>query len=238
MQAVLRFMLLLLVKVISRLSFRFEVEWVGTPPPRPWHQLRVVAVLNHTSLYEPIFAAIVPVHVLWRLARHGVVPIADKTMERPAIGWIFRHVGGCVVAVSRKRDDTWRRVLECFEDPKAITVIFPEGRMLRRTGLDIDGQPLTVRGGVADLLAGVPDGRMLLAYSGGLHHVAAPGEGVPRLFRRVAMRLEVVDIPTYREQLGSVQTPAEFRRRVVDDLTRRRAAHCPLTGPTRPQWAA
>jgi 1-acyl-sn-glycerol-3-phosphate acyltransferase len=238
MKAVLRFLLLLKIKLLARLFFRFEVERVGRPMSRPWHDLRIIAVLNHTSLYEPIFAGILPAHVLWRMARYGVVPIADKTMERPAIGWIFKHVGGCVVSVSRKRDETWRKVLECLKDPNAITVIFPEGRMLRRSGLDSDGQPHTLRGGVADLLAGVPDGRMLIAYSGGLHHVAAPGDGFPRLFQRVAMRLEVVDIPAYRAELGGAESAGAFRQRVVEDLTRRRAAHCPLMGPTRPDWAA
>jgi 1-acyl-sn-glycerol-3-phosphate acyltransferase len=238
MKALFRFLLLLAVKVASRLFYRFDVEWVGAPPPRPWRDIRIIAVLNHTSLYEPIFAGIVPVRVLWKMANHGVVPIADKTMERPAIGWIFRNVGGCVVSVSRKRDETWRKVLECFDDPRAITVIFPEGRMLRRTGLDTDGQPMTVKAGIADLLAGVPSGRMLLAYSGGLHHVAAPGDRFPRLFRRVAMRLEEVDIDEYRDSLEGSTAPETFRRRVVEDMTTRRNRNCPVMGPTTPQWAA
>jgi hypothetical protein len=238
MSALFRFTLLLLVRAASRILYRFDLSWVGGEPARPWRDVRVIAVLHHTSLYEPILSAVVPTRVLWRLARHGVVPIADKTLEKASLGWIFRYAGNRVVSVSRKRDATWDEVLRHFEDPEAITVIFPEGRMMRPDGRDSEGQEMTVRGGVADLIAGVRTGRMMLAYSGGLHQVAAPGERFPRLFRRIALRLEEVDIPAYRESLGGTVDREAFKRRVVDDLTRRRNEHCPLTGPNRPSWAA
>lgn len=238
MRAVLRFLLLLVVRTVSRLFFRFEVEWVGRRVEDPWERLRLIAILNHTSLYEPVFTALVPSRVLWRLAHDGVIPIADKTIERPAVGWFFRFAGGRVVAVSRKRDATWEEVLRHFRDPRAMTVICPEGRMLRRDGLDSAGLPMTIRGGVADLLAGVRTGRMLLVYSGGLHQIAAPGDGVPRLFRKVSVRLEVVEIPEYHAALGGTADPEAFRRRVVDDLTERRNRYCPVSGPTVPRWVA
>ncbi len=79
-----------------------------------------------------------------------------------------------------------------------MVMILPEGRMMRRNGLDSNGQPMTVRGGIADILDAIPDGRMLLAYSGGLHHVQAPGDGLPRLFRSIRLNLEAVDIADYR----------------------------------------
>jgi 1-acyl-sn-glycerol-3-phosphate acyltransferase len=238
MLSVFRFLLLLSLKGACRLFFRFDVEWVGRRVRDPWRDLRLIAVLNHTSLYEPILAALLPLPVLWQLATNGVVPVAAKTLERPGVGWLLRLVGSRVVPVSRKRDATWREVIRHFEDPRAISVIFPEGRMLRRTGLDVDGQPMSVRGGVADLLAGVRTGRMLLAYSGGLHHIAAPGDRFPRPFRRIALRLEVVDIPEYRASLGGTARLELFRRRVVGNLTRRRNRYCPIMGPTVPQWAA
>ena len=55
--------------------------------------------------------------------------------------------------------------------------------MKRRNGLDSQGQPMTVRGGIADILEAIPSGPMLIAYSGGLHHVQAPGETLPAVFR-------------------------------------------------------
>lgn len=231
-------LLLVLWKALSRLFFRFDVEWVGEVPEDPWEDLRIIAVLHHTSLYEPVFAAILPNHMLWRIARDAVVPIASKTMERRGAGWIFRFAGRRVVPVSRRRDLTWEQVLRHCCGPKALTIIFPEGRMMRRTGLDSEGRPMTVKAGVADLIAGIDSGRMLLVYSGGLHHVAAPGDRFPRLFREISARLEVVDVPAYRESLGGTRDMDAFRRRVVEDLTRRRNRHAPLRGPTLPRWAA
>ncbi len=238
MRSALRFLLLLVVRTVSRLCFRFRVEWVGKPPDDPWSGLRLIAILNHTSLYEPVFSALVPSRLLWRLARDGVIPVADKTVERPAVGWFFRFAGGRVVAVSRKRDATWQEGLRQFRDPRAMTVICPEGRMLRRDGFDAEGMPMTVRGGVAELLAGLRTGGMLLVYSGGLHHIAAPGEGMPRLFRKVSVRLEVLEIPEYHAALGGTDDPEAFRRRVVADLTERRNRYCPVTGTTVPRWVA
>ena len=37
-------------------------------------------------------------------------------------------------------------------DEDAVVIILPEGRMKRATGLDKKGMPMTVRGGVADIL--------------------------------------------------------------------------------------
>ncbi len=231
-------LLLVLLKAVSRLFFRFDVEWVGKVPKDPWEDLRIIAVLHHTSLYEPVFAAILPNHMLWRIARDAVVPIAAKTMDRKGAGWIFRFVGRRVIPVSRKRDLTWDQVLRYCCGPKALTIIFPEGRMMRRTGLDVDGRPLTVKAGVADLIAGIDSGRMLLAYSGGLHHVAAPGDRFPRLFQEISLRLEVLDILEYRESLGGTRDMNAFRQHVVEDMTRRRNRYAPLRGPTLPKWAA
>jgi 1-acyl-sn-glycerol-3-phosphate acyltransferase len=238
MRSIPVFLAMLLWKAVCRLFYRFDVEWVGDPPADRWDALRIIAILNHTSLLEPILLAVVPNRVIWQLARGGVVPIASKTMDRRAAGWAFRFAGRRVIPVSRKRDVSWQEVLRYCCGPEAITVIFPEGRMLRRTGLDSDGRPMTIRSGVADLLAGIPSGRMLLAYSGGLHHIAAPGDRFPRLFKRIALRLEVIDIPEYRAELGGIRDPDGFRRRVVEDLTQRRNLHSPVMGPTIPSWAA
>jgi hypothetical protein len=109
-----------------------------------------------------------------------------------------------------------------------MVLILPEGRMMRRNGLDANGQPMTVRGGIADILDALPSGRMLLAYSGGLHHVQAPGELLPRPFRRLWLHLEVVEIADYRaERQREATSDAGFKRAVVGDLERRRDVHCP-----------
>ncbi len=187
-----------------------------------------MALLNHTSLFEWLFLAAVPHRFLWEVARHGVVPAAEKTLRRPIVGWFFRALARQVIPITRERDQTWKTVLESV-DPQSIVVILPEGRMKRKNGLDANGQPMTVRGGIADLLEIIPGGWMLLAYSGGLHHVQAPGERFPRLFRTIRIALEKVDLAEYREarRTEGGGTDAGYRRAVVADLESRRDRYCP-----------
>ena len=229
--------LLRAVKGASRLFWDYDVEWVGDPEPDPWEpvdRMRILAILNHTSLFEPILAGAAPNRLLARIARHGVAPVALKTIRRPLVGTFFRCVAHRVVAVTRERDHTWDTVIRRADDPQSVVAILPEGRMKRRDGFDAHGNPMTVRGGIADLLRTVPRGSMLLVYSGGLHHIHAPGDRFPRLFRTVRMRVEWVEIAAYRAEIeaaagygpGEAEAVA-FKAGVVRDLTRRRDRHCP-----------
>jgi hypothetical protein len=220
------FLVLLAIKVFSRLFYRLDVQWIGEVPPGPWRHLRLAAILNHTSLYEALFAAACPNHFLWRLARHGVVPIADKTRNRALVGRFYGLVAARVISITRERDETWSQVLKQI-DPDAMVIILPEGRMKRGTGLDAQGNPMTVRGGIADILETLGEGRVLIAYSGGLHHVHTPGERFPRLFKTIHLRLEVVDIDEYRAARMAEGGHKGFRRAVVHDLERRRDTICP-----------
>ena len=227
MRAYLVFTLLFLVKLFARLFYRTEVKRIGDVPPDPWRDLRLVAILNHTSLYEALFAGLCPNSFLWRMARHGVVPIARKTADRAVVGRFYGLVAQRVISITRERDESWREVLRTI-DPDAMVMILPEGRMKRATGLDSEGKPMTVRGGIADIIETIGDGRMLLAYSGGLHHVHTPGDRFPRLFKTIRINLEVVDIGAYRdERMAAVGNPKAFKRAVVDDLERRRDTFCP-----------
>jgi hypothetical protein len=226
MRSLLVFLLLLLLKVLSRLFYRHDLGWVGEVPPRRWSGYRVVALLNHTSLFEFLWAGSPPSRFLWQIARHGVVPVADITLGRPLVGRFFRVVARHVVPISRERDHTWIEVMARIDDPRALVVILPEGRMMRKNGLDKHGKPMTVRGGIADILEAIAEGRLLLAYSGGLHHVQAPGERWPRLFRTIRIRFECLDIPAYRQGLLAEGGAKGFRRAVVADLERRRDLHC------------
>jgi hypothetical protein len=223
------FTLLVILKYLSKIFYRHDFEWVGDVPPKPWKSIRVVAFLNHTSLFEPVFLGGVPNHFIWRLAAHGVVPAADKTTGRPLVGLIFKFVAHHVIAITRERDHTWFEVLNRI-DPHSMIVIAPEGRMKRANGLDANGNPMTVRGGIADILQAVGEGRMLLAYSGGLHHVQIPEHTMVQVFETVRMRTEIVDIKPYiAEQMRDGEE--QFKRNVRDDLERRRDAYCPGTAP-------
>ena len=225
MRSCVVFLLLLAIKTASRLLFRVRLEFVHEVDD-PWTGLRVVALLNHTSLFEPMLVAVAPNRLLWQIAAHGVLPVADKTLARPMVGRFFRFVARHVVRVTRRRDETWADVLERLHDEEALIVILPEGRMKRRTGLDLDGNPMTIRGGIADIIDSVPDGRLFIGYSAGLHHVHAPGDRFPRLFRRVRLGAEVLDIPAYRRELEDRHGPEGFKGAVIEDLTARRDRHC------------
>ena len=222
------FTLLLTLKYLSRIFYRHDFAWVGDVPPRPWHDIRLVTFLNHTSLFEPVFLGGVPNQFIWRIAAHGVVPAADKTTGRPLVGLIFRFVAHHVIAITRERDHTWFEVLNRI-DPNSMVIIAPEGRMKRASGLDLQGNPMTVRGGISDILQAIERGRMLLAYSGGLHHVQVPGH-IPNVFKTVRMRLEIVEISKYIEDMTRRGGADDFKRNVRQDLDRRRDFYCPEEG--------
>jgi len=227
------FLFLAALRCAARPFYRVELSWIGRVPADPWGHLRVVCLLHHTSLFEWLYLIVVPQSFVWRVAEHGVVPAAEKTLNRPLVGWFFRSLAAHVVSITRERDHTWRDVLGRI-DPDSMVLILPEGRMMRRNGLDSKGQPMTVRGGIADVLEAIGEGRMLLAYSGGLHHVQAPGDRLPRPFRRLRLALEVVDIAEYRADcLAAAGAPAGFKRAVVSDLERRRDLYRPAPVPAR-----
>lgn len=218
------FTLLYSLKILSKIFYRHDWDWVGNRLPKPWKGLRLVVFLNHTSLFEPVFLGVPPARFIWRLARHGVVPAADKTTDRPLVGMIFRFIAHEVIPVTRQRDDTWAQVLRTIE-PDSMVTIAPEGRMKRANGLDLHGKPMTVRGGVADILQALGEGRMLIAYSGGLHHVQVPGH-IPNVFKTVRLRVEVLEIADYVREM-SRDGEANFKRNVIRDLERRRDLYSP-----------
>lgn len=227
-RSALVFTMLTLLKYVSRIFYRHDFSFIGPTPPDPWADLRVVVFLNHTSLFEPVFLGAVPNRFIWRLAAHGVVPAADKTTDRPLVGIVFRFVAHHVIAISRQRDDTWFQVLNKI-DPDSMVVIAPEGRMKRENGLDLHGKPMTVRGGIADILHAVKEGRMLVAYSGGLHHVQIPGR-FPRIFKTVRLRVENLDIADYIAEMKRNGGEEAFKRNVMKDLDQRRDAYAPENG--------
>jgi len=214
------------IKGFSRIFYRYDIQWIHEPPVAPWRNLRLVTFLNHTSLYEPLFVGGFPNAFIRRIAFQGLMPVADKATCRPLMGFFFRMVAKNVVAITRKNDRTWDHVLSTVQ-PESMVIIMPEGRMMRASGLDKNGKPMTVRGGVADILQAIPDGRMLLTYSAGLHHVQIPGNRpLPRLFKTLRMRLESIDIAAYRQQLLDKCGPSQFKQALIRDLEARRDRYC------------
>lgn len=213
------------VKVASHFFFASRFEW---NPPRPrirFDQLRLLVFLNHTSLYEPIFITGLPFSVLWRIAGHASLPGADITLDRPLVGAFWKLMMPRISAITRKKDESWENYLASIEADDII-LIAPEGRMMRPGGLDKDGQKMTVRGGIADIIEKLDDGYLLLCLSGGLHHVQAPGQFFPRLFKTIRMNVTQIGIREYKARFPG--SPRERKIQIVRDLQRRLEKECPV----------
>lgn len=217
--------LLTLTKGVSSLFYRFQVNWLSDERFEVSDQVRLLVLLNHTSLFEPVFVRVAPQKLLRQISRRLVIPVADTTAQRPVVGRLLTTIVPGMVPISRKRDDSWQHFLSQIS-PESMVAILPEGRMKRANGLDKHGNPMTVRGGIADILTRFDHGKMLFVYSGGLHHVQTPGQWLPRIFKSIKVNLEMVDIGQYKHRLHAEQHP-HFVRNVIDDLQQRLQQHVP-----------
>jgi len=216
---------LIWIKFWSRFFFWVENNWIHEHTEDPWSGVRLIVFLNHTSLYEGLFLGAVPWRLLYSAAGRIVIPAADVTMNRPIIGPILKLFSPKLVPISRKRDDTWDKFMNEIDDD-SLVIILPEGQMKRATGLDKNDRPMTVRGGIADILEIVNKGKMVILYSGGLHHVQKPGQWIPKIFREIKMNSEKLDIAQYIEEMRS-KGDQDFKTTVVIDLERRMDKFCP-----------
>ncbi|MCB0367517.1 MAG: 1-acyl-sn-glycerol-3-phosphate acyltransferase [Bdellovibrionaceae bacterium] len=213
------------IKGLSLVLYKTEDHWLTPKDQIDWEDLRLVIALNHTSLFEPLFISVIPNYRLWRAIERLVVPIADVTMKRPLVGRLFKYFVPNCIPITRKRDETWDQYLNRARDKNSLMFIFPEGRMKRIDGLDKHGNPMSVKGGVADILAELDGGKILIAYSGGLHHVQAPGQSVPKVFKRIKVAFEQLDVQEYKASLAA-DDAHDFRKKVIADLEDRMHQHC------------
>ncbi|MUH72310.1 hypothetical protein [Psychrosphaera haliotis] len=121
--------------------------------------------------------------------------------------------------ISRKRDESWDNFLKSVNDD-AIVAILPEGRMRRHDGNDKHGNPMTVRTGVADIIEELDDGKVLFIYSGGMHHVQIPGQTLPKLFKKIKVNMEMVDINDYKDILHHPEKKTR-KAQIVKDIQKR-----------------
>ena len=230
---IIRFLLLLAVKGFGRTFYRFSVDWVGESQNADLRDIRkqlrdtkVLTLLNHTSLFEPIYLSLFPNRMLWKMAKKTVVPIADVNFDKPFIGTVLKALAPKAVRLTRRRDKSWTSFMEQVHE-ESLIAIAPEGRMKRLNGLDKNGEPMTVKGGIADVIRNFEKGRMLMLYSGGLHHIYPPGKRIPRVFKKISVRMEFCGIPDYKDRIGEI-SPFEFTKEVIRDLEQRRDLYCPL----------
>ncbi len=97
--------------------------------------------------------------------------------------------------------------------------------MKRPNGFDKFGKPMTVRGGIADIIDSMESGKMVLCLSGGLHHVQIPGQYFPRPFKTIWMNFSHLDIQEYKSQFG--ENARERKMGIVQDLQKRLENDCP-----------
>lgn len=188
------------VKVLSYPFYRFSIKWLSDKQERDLKDVKLIVLLNHTSLYETLFVRLAPFRFLWKIARHMLVPVADITTSRPVVGRFFHMLVPGVVPISRKRDHSWQGFLDRINN-EAIVTILPEGRMRRHDGNDKHGKPMSVRTGVADIIETLGQGNILFVYSGGLHHIQVPGQFLPKLFKKIKINMEIMSIDDYKDGL-------------------------------------
>jgi 1-acyl-sn-glycerol-3-phosphate acyltransferase len=212
------FLILGSIKMLVHLFYRSQFTW---SPPRDeidFGQIRLMILLNHTSLYEPLFLSELPFGFLWRIADKIHLPIADVTLKRPLVGLFYKLMLPRVFPITRKSDSSWQNYLASIE-PEDVVIIAAEGRMKRPNGLDKNGKPMSIRGGVADIIDRLDGGSLLLCHSGGLHHIQKPGQRVPRIFQPIRMHVACVSILEYKKRFS--QNPRERKVQIVADLQQR-----------------
>lgn len=210
---------MLLVKGLAAFFYRFDTQCNLPIEQMDWSKVRLIILLNHTSLFEPLFIRLAPNRFIWLMARYLVAPGADITLERPMAGRFYRYLLPGIVSITRKKDFSWAVFLSKIQ-PQSIVAILPEGRMKRASGLDKDGNVMSVRGGVADILQGLNQGSILFIYSGGLHHIQAPGQRWPKLFKTIRVNLEMLDLMEYKQNIQD-SGPGDFKPKLMQDLNRR-----------------
>lgn len=207
------------VKIISWLFYRFEVTWLSKKQYPDLKDVKLMVLLNHTSLFEAMLVRLAPFPFIWKIARHVLLPVADITTSRPIVGRFFHALVPGVVPISRKRDESWHNFLNRVNDD-AIVAILPEGRMRRRDGNDKHGNPMSVRGGVADIIDELEGGNILFLYSGGMHHIQIPGQKLPRVFKKIRVNMEIVEVDEYKKSLYCEDTKERKQGYVKDIQTR------------------
>ncbi|MCP5334915.1 MAG: 1-acyl-sn-glycerol-3-phosphate acyltransferase [Oceanospirillaceae bacterium] len=219
------FFLLMLVRSVTSLFFRFDIRWLSQQGFEVGKEVRLIVLLNHTSLFEPVFIRVAPVGMIWWLSRHILIPGADTTTQRPVVGRFLKFILPGIVPISRKRDESWQQFLGQIK-ADSVVAIMPEGRMKRADGLDKFGKSMSVKGGVADILQHLNGGKILFVYSGGLHHVQSPGQHLPRIFKTIKVNLEMVDITAYKQAMQA-QPGLDFTTQVVLDMQNRLESKIP-----------
>ena len=234
-RSLVSFAVMMTMKTLARVFYRLTPKYLNqTVSNEDWKNVKLLIFLHHTSLFEPIYLGVVPNAFVWKLSKRMVAPMATKTGDRPIVGKIFKFMGPAIVSITRKRDASWSHFLNEIHPDSVITIV-PEGRMMRAPGMDAYGHRMSVKGGVAEILHKLDSGKILFAYSGGLHHIQYPGQW-PHIFKEAKINIEFKNLMEYKREIGFEHASfKEFKDAVIADLERRKEENCPFIGPHSPQ---
>lgn len=201
LKILLSFLILMSIKLLGRIFYSYKLEIFNKESYQNWKDINLMVLLNHTSLYEPLLIGAAPTSLVWQISKRMIAPGADVTLDRPLVGAFYKLFARKMVSITRKRDESWSEFLKLIEQ-NDMTVIAAEGRMLRKGGVDKHGNPMTIRGGVADIMDKYHSGDMVIFYSGGLHHVHYPGEHFPKLFKEIKVGADIFNIEDFKRSLN------------------------------------
>jgi 1-acyl-sn-glycerol-3-phosphate acyltransferase len=219
MRRIFAFFILSSIKTLVRIFYTAHFTWSPKKEEIDFNRVRLMVLLNHTSLYEPLFLSELPYAFLWQIADKIYLPIADVTLKRPIVGFFFRLMLPRVFPITRKSDDSWQNYLNSIRE-EDLMIIAAEGRMKRPNGLDKQGKKMSIRAGVADIIDRLGAGTILICHSGGLHHIQKPGQMIPKVFQPIRMHVTEVDISQYRKRFSEnsrerkIQIVADFQTRL------------------------
>ncbi|MBC62560.1 MAG: hypothetical protein CMP11_08890 [Zetaproteobacteria bacterium] len=214
---IIRFLFISFVKICQKIFYPTKVTWVNNRKA-VWDNVPLVVVLNHTSLFEFIYAGILPFSYIKKISSHLIAPVAKETSDKWFMGFLFKLMAPKPIPISRKKDESWQYFLDqiCARD---IMIFLPEGRMKRLNGFDKHGKKMTVRGGIVEVLKRYQGREMMFVYSGGLHHVLPPGKTIPRLFKRLSVKLESIKVSEYLEKF---KNDINIKKSICLDMEKRR----------------
>ena len=217
----LRFIFLSTLKFSGHFIYPSKLNWIGKKPEN-WHDISLILVLNHTSLFEFVYCVTLPYSFLKQLSKKLVIPVAQKTLDAPISGLVFKYLTPNTIGLTRKRDESWQYFLDNIKREN-ICIFMPEGQMKRLNGLDKNGQPMKVKTGVYELMQKYRGKNMVLVYSHGLHHVFPPGARFPKIFKKIEADIEFLAVDEYLKKFDTSHEPAID---VAQDLQIRRDQHC------------
>jgi len=225
MKRIIGFSILSGVKIFSHIFYRAEFKWITPSSKNSFERVRIIALLNHTSLFEPLYLRALSFGLLWKLSKLATVPGADITLNRPIVGKLWKLMIPNIASVSRKLDSTWTAYLKTIHSD-SVVIIAPEGRMKRPNGLDKHGRLMSIKPGIVDIIESIDEGGMVLCFSGGLHHIQSPGQFIPKLFKTLKLNMAHLDIGEYKVQFSHLG-PRERKLAMINDLQKRLEKDCP-----------